>query len=130
MKISIIIFLFALPFKMFAQDELYNKIKNDKDFITYKQTEYLIKEGMLAKRYIIPKNFMELAIQNGKQVDEATLIKSLEKEGMSNAKEYIELVAKQNMYMIKTLQKYPELNSMLPSEKNKLLMRLLSIQQW
>jgi hypothetical protein len=115
-----------IPFKIFSQDSLYFKIKNDKDFLVYKQTEYIIKEGLIAKRFIIPKNFRELAIQNGKQVDEVTLIKLLEKEGMNNAKEYIELIKKQNMYMIKTLQKYPELNSMLPSEKNKLLMRLLS----
>lgn len=126
MKVVIYLMFLIIPFKIFSQDSLYFKIKNDKDFLVYKQTEYIIKEGLIAKRFIIPKNFRELAIQNGKQVDEVTLIKLLEKEGMNNAKEYIELIKKQNMYMIKTLQKYPELNSMLPSEKNKLLMRLLS----
>lgn len=127
MKSLFFIFLmFLAPMYILAQDELYDKIKSDKDFATYKQVEQIIKNGLLERRFIIPKNFKELAIKNGKQVEESTLIKSLEQEGMLNAKEYIELIKKQNFHMIKTLQKYPELNSLAPAEKSKLLMRLLS----
>jgi hypothetical protein len=121
-----IILIFLLPFYASSQDKLYEKIKLDTDFLEYKKVENAIKAGLLEKRFIIPDNFRSLAIQNGKVVDEASLIKSLEKEGMSNAKEYYDLVKKQNIYMIKTIQKYPEFNSLSPMEKSRLLMKLLN----
>jgi hypothetical protein len=130
MKLLFVITFFFLPFNIFAQDELYNKIKNDKDFIEYKEVDYNIRESLLAKRFVLPKNFATLIQQSGQKTDNDSIVKLLEQEGMSNAKEYMALATKKNNLMITVMQKYPELQKLPVEERNKLLMRLLSIQQW
>jgi hypothetical protein len=126
MKLLYLIFLFILPINRLAQEELYNKIKNDKDFISYKEVEYNIKEGLLAKRFALPKNFASLIQQSGQNTDSDSIVKLLEQEGMVNAKEYIGLVTRQNSLMLTVMQKYPELLKLDPIARKNLLTKLLS----
>lgn len=110
----------------FAQEVTFENLKVDKNLIAYKVIVSDVQQKIIAKYFVIPKNFDSLKSQNGHVLSVDSLKVVLKNNGMFNSNEFIDLVNKQQIYLMKFFQNHPEINKLDPIKKNELFMKLLS----
>ncbi|MCJ0743774.1 hypothetical protein [Pedobacter montanisoli] len=120
MKIFVNVIL-AFSFALFQEIDV-KELKKDPVFIECRKAQKELIDGMITKKYQLPKNISREQIRNNR--NKASLIKLYKDAGMKNAEEYFNLQEKCSMLMISFLKKHPELQK-LDSQKRKETLKAL-----
>jgi hypothetical protein len=125
---AVFIFLFFsfIIYKVSAQEITFEKLKTDKNLISYKAIVSDVQQKIVTKYFVIPRNFESLKTKNGHVLSIDSLKDVLKNNGMSNSDEFINLVNKQQIYLMKFFQNHPEIQKLDLIKKNELFMKLLS----
>jgi hypothetical protein len=109
-----------------GQETLFEKLKNDKELLAYKQCQKIVQEKMRSGYFKVPSNFAVLGYKDGKPLPPDSLKVVLKKEGMQNAEEMIDLMAKQQNHLMAFFAAHPEIKKLKPDEQRELFMKLLA----
>jgi len=127
MKIFSLYFLFSfISINIYAQEIKFENLKKDKDLVAYKTIVEDVKNKIISKHFIVPKNFASLASKNGISLPIDSLKIVLKRNGMLNGDEFIDLVNKQQVYLMTFFKNHTEIQKLEPSKKSELFMKILS----
>jgi DNA-binding transcriptional regulator GbsR (MarR family) len=101
------------------------KLKKDPVLMEYKKVSKEIREGIVKKKYSIPKNFYQLMQELGENSNSKAIEKKLTDAGMKNAGEFLEKITRQENLMKAFLKKHPEIQKMEPLARQQLIVNIL-----
>lgn len=120
MKILLNVIL-AFSFVLYQEIDI-KELKKDPVLIECRKAQKELIDGMITKKYQLPKNISREQIKNNRS--KASLIKLYKDAGMKNAEEYFNLQEKSTTLMISFLKKHPELKKLDPAKRKETLKAL------
>ena len=109
-----------------GQETLIEKLKYDKELLSYKQCQKNFQEKTRSGYFVIPSNIAVLGYKDGKPLPPDSLKVVLRKKGIQHAEEMIYLMAKQQNHLMAFFAAHPEIKKLKPEEQRELFMKLIS----